>query len=188
MNLLLQADQVPPVVASGSDAMSKLAASGPIGAVCVLLVLAVVYLWIDARTERKEAAKEIKELTARVATADSAKALAIIEVNDRHNRLLAETTTRANAELAAAKEAHLRATNELHAARVADVNLSNQQMVQIVQSCTSALTANSSSLETSAQALAELREGIRDLSEETRAARVRWIAAHKGDHSDEHGS
>lgn len=172
MNLLLQADQVPPIVVSSGDAMSKLAASGPIGAVCVLLIVAVVYLWIDARSERKESAKEIKELTARVATADSAKALALIEANERHNRLLADTTQRANAELAAAKEAHLKAMGELHAARVTDVNLSNQQMVQIVQSCTSALTANSSSLETSSQALAELREGIRDLSEETRAARL----------------
>lgn len=176
MNPCLLAQQVAAipstVPAGGGDALHTLATNGPMGAVCALLILAVVYLWVDSKVERKEATKTITDLNIRVATADSAKAMALIEASERHTRALSDVTSRAATELAQAKTAHMTALNDLHGARVADVNLSRQQMVEIVQSCTTALTANSSSLETQSQALAELREGIRDLSEESRASRL----------------
>lgn len=174
---LAQQVSVTPAVAGG-DALHTLATSGPIGAVCILLVVAVVYLWFDSKATLRthaEALKaeraENKELSIKLANADSAKALALVEANDRYSRAMQDATNSAAAKLEQAKEAHFRALHELHTARVADANVSKQEMVEVARSCTSALTANSAALETQSQALAELREGIRDLAEESRERR-----------------
>lgn len=118
----------------------------------------IVYLHRDAKADRKQAKADCTELNNQLTLVRTAQVTAAHAAAER---------------LVEAQKSHTAALMDLQAARIADGNVTKEQLVHLVRQCAAVLTATGASLDAVQEINTEMLAATREVAGEVRRANAR---------------